>query len=65
MGRLDILDMVDFNVILGKDCLALYYTILNNFSKIVIIDTLGILRFDWKGTPSSCPKGVISFVHAC
>lgn len=46
MGRLSILDMVDFDIILVMDWLSPYHAILNYFSNIVTLSIFGNLRLD-------------------
>ena len=58
---LKVLDMIDFDVILGMDWLSSYHTILNCHSKTITLDMLGIPIVEWRGSFSHPPEGVISF----
>ena len=59
-----LLDMLDFDVILGMDWLSPYHAILDCYAKTVTLAYPGLPQLVWTGSPSSCPKGVISYVHA-
>lgn len=59
-----ILDMIDYNIILGMDWLSFYHTILDYYSKTVNLAMQGVSRLDWRGILNSSPKGVISFLHS-
>ncbi|XP_070004218.1 uncharacterized protein [Nicotiana sylvestris] len=59
-----LLDMVDFDVILGIDWLSPYYTILDCHAKTVTLALTGLPRLEWKGTPGHSPSRVISYAKA-
>lgn len=48
--------MVDFDIILGMDCLSLYHAILDCYAKTVTLDTPNYLRLEWSGVQSSYTK---------
>ncbi|XP_075099056.1 uncharacterized protein LOC142175945 [Nicotiana tabacum] len=56
-----LLDMIDFEVILGIDRLSLYYAILDCHAKTV---SLVMPRLEWRGSSSSTSCQVISFLNA-
>ena len=62
MGRYDILDMVDFDVILGMDWLAPYHAVLYYYAMIATLSLLGVSRIACKGVLHSGPKRVIYFL---
>ncbi|XP_015169165.1 uncharacterized protein [Solanum tuberosum] len=59
-----LLDMVDFDVILGMDWLSPYRAVLDCFSKTVTLAIPGIPPVVWQGSRGSTPVGVISFIRA-
>jgi len=59
-----LLDMVDFDVILGLDWLSTYHAILHCHDKMVTLDMPGLPRLEWKGTLGHSPSKVISYVKA-
>ncbi|XP_070045380.1 uncharacterized protein [Nicotiana tomentosiformis] len=59
-----LLDMVDFDVILGMDWLSLYYVILDCHAKTVTLAMPGFPRLEWKGSLSCIPSRMISFLKA-
>ncbi|XP_070003045.1 uncharacterized protein [Nicotiana sylvestris] len=59
-----LLDMVDFDVILGIDWLSHYHAILYYHAKTVILALPGLHRLEWRGTPSHCTSMVISYMKA-
>ncbi|XP_059306316.1 uncharacterized protein LOC132057727 [Lycium ferocissimum] len=59
-----ILDMVDFDIILGMSWLSPYHAILDCHAKTVTLAMPGIPRLEWRGTPSPAPKKIISFLRA-
>ncbi|XP_015054850.1 uncharacterized protein LOC107001234 [Solanum pennellii] len=61
---LKVLDMIDFNVILGMDWLSSYHAILNCHAKTITLPMPGIPIVEWRGSLSYPPKGVISFLKA-
>ena len=61
---LKVLDMIDFDVILGMDWLSSYHAILNCHGKTITLAMPGIPIVEWRGSLSHPPKGVISFLKA-
>ncbi|XP_015081239.1 uncharacterized protein LOC107024791 [Solanum pennellii] len=61
---LKVLDMIDFDVILGMDWLSSYHAILNCHAKAITLAMPGIPIVEWRGSLSHPPKGVISFLKA-
>ncbi|XP_070054141.1 uncharacterized protein [Nicotiana tomentosiformis] len=59
-----LLDMVDFDVILGMDWLSLYHAILDCHAKTVTLSMPGLPRLEWKGTHGHFISRVISYVIA-
>ncbi|XP_070025266.1 uncharacterized protein [Nicotiana sylvestris] len=59
-----LLDMVDFDVILGMDWLSPYHAILDCHAKIMTLVLPGMPRLEWRGTPSHSTRSVISYVKA-
>lgn len=59
-----ILEMVDFNVVLGMDWLSPYHVILDCYVKTVTLAIPGVPRIEWKGDSGSYPSKVISYIHA-
>ncbi|XP_070046938.1 uncharacterized protein [Nicotiana tomentosiformis] len=59
-----LLDMIDFDVILGMDWLSASHAILDCHTKIVTLSMLGLPRIEWKGTPGHSTNKVISYVKA-
>ena len=59
-----ILDMVDFDIILGMSWLSPYHAILDCHTKTVTLAMPGIPRLKWRGTPSPARKKIISFFRA-
>ncbi|XP_070007501.1 uncharacterized protein [Nicotiana sylvestris] len=59
-----LLDMVDFDVILGMDWLSPYHAILDCHAKMVILTLPGLPRLEWRGTPNHSTNRVISYVKA-
>ncbi|XP_070004132.1 uncharacterized protein [Nicotiana sylvestris] len=64
--RMDLflLDMVDFDVMLGMDWLSPYYAILDCHAKTVTLALPGMHRLEWRGTPGHSTRSVISYVKA-
>ena len=62
---LKVLDMIDFDVILGMDWLSSYQAILICHSNTITLAMPGIPVVEWRGSLSHRPKGVISFLKAC
>ena len=61
---LKVLEMIDFDVILGMDWLSSYHSILNCHNKTITLAMLGIPKVKWRGSLSHPPKGMISFLKA-
>ncbi|XP_070040754.1 uncharacterized protein [Nicotiana tomentosiformis] len=59
-----LLDIVDFNVILGMDWLLPYHTILDCHAKMVTLAMPGLPRIEWKGTPGHSTSKIVSYVKA-
>ncbi|XP_070006021.1 uncharacterized protein [Nicotiana sylvestris] len=59
-----LLDMVDFDIILGMDWLSPQYVILDCHAKTVTLAMPGIPRIEWSGTFDHTPSRVISFLKA-
>ncbi|XP_070017561.1 uncharacterized protein [Nicotiana sylvestris] len=59
-----LLDMVDFDIILGMDWLSSQYAILDCHAKTVTLAMPGIPRIEWSGTFDHTPSRVISFLKA-
>ncbi|XP_070011001.1 uncharacterized protein [Nicotiana sylvestris] len=59
-----LLDMVDFDVILGMDWLSLYHAILDCHAKTMTLALPGLPRLEWRGTPSHSSSRVISYMKA-
>ncbi|XP_070045271.1 uncharacterized protein [Nicotiana tomentosiformis] len=70
IGNLDttldllLLDMVDFDVILGMDWLLPYHAILDCHTKMATLAMIGLPRLKWRGTPGHSPSTDISYVKA-
>ncbi|XP_070056276.1 uncharacterized protein [Nicotiana tomentosiformis] len=64
--RADLLlvDMTDFEVILGMDWLSPYHTILDCHAKTVTLAIPELPRLEWKGSSVSTPSQIISFMKA-
>ncbi|XP_070020596.1 uncharacterized protein [Nicotiana sylvestris] len=56
-----LLDMTDFEVILGMDWLSPYHVVLDFYAKTVILAMLELPRLEWKGSSVSSSSQVISF----
>ncbi|XP_070029922.1 uncharacterized protein [Nicotiana sylvestris] len=59
-----LLDMVDFDIILGMDWLSPYYAILDCHAKTVTLALPGLPHLEWRGTPSHSTSKVISYMKA-
>ncbi|KAH0660902.1 hypothetical protein KY289_029650 [Solanum tuberosum] len=59
-----LLDMVDFDVILGMDWLSPYHAVLDCYAKTVTLAMPGISPVLWQGAYSHTPTGIISFMRA-
>lgn len=60
-----ILDMVEFDVLLGLDWLNPYHVVLYCYVKTVILALSGVQRIAWKSMFHSGPKRILSFLQAC
>lgn len=65
MANLILLDMVDFDMILGMDQLSPYHAILDCHAKTVTLSCPNMPQLVWIGSLSFYPKGVILYIHAC
>ncbi|XP_019228487.1 PREDICTED: uncharacterized protein LOC109209634, partial [Nicotiana attenuata] len=59
-----LLDMIDFEVILGMDWLSPYHAVLDCHAKTVSLVIPGSPRLEWKGSTVDMPSRVISFLKA-
>ena len=59
-----ILDMVDFDIILGMSWLSPYLAILDCHAKTMTLAMSEIDRFEWEGDYSPAPMKLISFLCA-
>ncbi|XP_070017845.1 uncharacterized protein [Nicotiana sylvestris] len=59
-----LLDMVDFDVILGMDWLSPYHTILDYHAKNVTLALPGLPHLKWRGTHGYSTRRVISYMKA-
>ncbi|XP_070021859.1 uncharacterized protein [Nicotiana sylvestris] len=59
-----LLDMVDFDVILGMDWLSPYLAVLDCHAKTVTLDLLGFPQLEWRGTPSHSVSRVVSYIKS-
>ncbi|XP_070026702.1 uncharacterized protein [Nicotiana sylvestris] len=57
-----LLDMVDFDIILGMDWLSPYHAILDCHAKTVTLALPDMPRLEWRGTPGYSTRIVISYV---
>ncbi|XP_070025852.1 uncharacterized protein [Nicotiana sylvestris] len=57
-----LLDMIDFEVIMGMDWLSPYHAVLDCHAKTVSLVMLGLPRLEWKGSTVDTPSRVISFL---
>ncbi|XP_070020565.1 uncharacterized protein [Nicotiana sylvestris] len=64
--RIDLLllDMGDFDVILGMNWLSPYHVILDNHAKTVTLSLSGLPRLEWRRTRSHSVSRVISYIKA-
>lgn len=63
LGRLVILDMVDFDVIFGMTWLFPCYVVLNSNVKIVTLEILGKDRLEWESVYISKPTETTFFIQ--
>ncbi|XP_070055050.1 uncharacterized protein [Nicotiana tomentosiformis] len=59
-----LLNMVDFDIILGMDWLSPYHAILDCYTKTVMLAMPDLLRLEWRGTLDYVPSRVLSFLKA-
>ncbi|XP_070032807.1 uncharacterized protein [Nicotiana tomentosiformis] len=59
-----LLDMTDFEVILGMDWLSPYHAILDCHAKSVTLEMPELPRLEWKGSSASTSSRIISFLKA-
>lgn len=59
-----LLSMMEFDVILGMDCLSPCRAILDCHAKTVTLAILGVPRIEWRGMTDYVPSRVISFLKA-
>ncbi|XP_070057102.1 uncharacterized protein [Nicotiana tomentosiformis] len=59
-----LLDMVDFEVILGMDWLSSYHAIIDFYAKTVTLATPEFPRLEWRGSSVSTSSRIISFLKA-
>ncbi|XP_070015952.1 uncharacterized protein [Nicotiana sylvestris] len=59
-----LLDMVDFDVILGMDWLSPYHAVVDCHAKAVTLALPGMLCLEWRGTLGHPTRSVISYVKA-
>ncbi|XP_070045295.1 uncharacterized protein [Nicotiana tomentosiformis] len=59
-----LLNLMDFDMILGMDWLSLYYAILDCHAKTVMLVILRLPRLKWRGTLDHIPSRVVSFLKA-
>ncbi|XP_070029163.1 uncharacterized protein [Nicotiana sylvestris] len=63
-AELLLLDMIDFEVILGMDWLSPYHTVLDFHAKTVTLAMPGLLGLEWRGSTVDTSSRVISFLKA-
>ncbi|XP_070010081.1 uncharacterized protein [Nicotiana sylvestris] len=59
-----LLDMVDFDIILGMDWLSLYHAILDCHARTMTLALSGLPLLEWRGTPGHSTSRVISYMKA-
>ncbi|XP_070019883.1 uncharacterized protein [Nicotiana sylvestris] len=59
-----LLDMINFEVILGMDWLSPYLVVLDCHAKTISLVMPGLPRLEWKGSTVDTPSRVISFLKA-
>ncbi|XP_070003258.1 uncharacterized protein [Nicotiana sylvestris] len=59
-----LLDMIDFEIILGMDWLSPYHAVLDCYAKTVTLAVPGLPRLEWKGSTVDTSSRVISFLKA-
>ncbi|WMV18340.1 hypothetical protein MTR67_011725 [Solanum verrucosum] len=63
-ANLVILDMTDFDIILGMTWLSLYYVVLNYNTKFVTLEILGREKLEWEGVYKPKQAKIISSIQA-
>ncbi|XP_070046815.1 uncharacterized protein [Nicotiana tomentosiformis] len=63
--NLFLLNMVDFDAILGMDRLLCYHAILDYHAKTVTLAMPGLPQLEWRGTLDYIPSRVVSFINSC
>ena len=58
------LDMIDFDMILGMDWLSPYHAVLDCYAKTVTLSMPGVPPVLWQAAYSHTPTGIISFIRA-
>lgn len=61
---LDILDILDFDIILGMDMLDPHHGILYCYAKTITLAIPDISLVVWQGSISQAPIGIISYIQA-
>ncbi|XP_070046718.1 uncharacterized protein [Nicotiana tomentosiformis] len=61
---LQLLNMVDFNMILGMDWLSPYHVILDCHAKTVALAIQGLSRLEWRRSLGHVPSRVVYFLNA-
>lgn len=64
LANLILLDILDFNIILGMDWLARHHTGLDFYAKIVILVIPRMSPVIWQGSISWVPTGIVSYIRA-
>ena len=59
-----ILDMTDFDIILGMTWLSPYYVVLNCNTKSVTLEILGVEKLEWEGVYKPKRTKIISSIRA-
>ncbi|XP_070011172.1 uncharacterized protein [Nicotiana sylvestris] len=59
-----LLDMIDFEIILGMDWLSPYQAVLDCHAKTIALAMPGLPRSEWKGSTTDMSSRVISFLKA-
>ena len=62
LADLVLLDVIDFDIILGMDWLSQHYTIVDFLRKEVIFIILNVEEFKFVGDKSSAPQNLISAI---
>ncbi|XP_070020447.1 uncharacterized protein [Nicotiana sylvestris] len=64
IADLMLLDMIDFEIIMGMDWLSPYHTVLDCHAKTITLAMPGLPRLEWKGSTVDTSSRVISFLKA-